>query len=129
MILKQRSKLEPETLTPTKVKDETSQIPTYLITFIFPLLFINTTPNSANISAYLCFAALVLLLTFRTNIALVNPALIILGYHIYAIDTSNKRDQLVISREALSEGAQTYCTPLSKSLHFHHTTSKGPMDD
>src|SRR5699024_8631546 len=76
-------------ISPKNVQDETMQIPTYLITFIFPFLFISDTPSCSTIVAYACFLVFLLALLFRTDMAIVNPALLIAGYHVYTVETDS----------------------------------------
>lgn len=93
-----RKKLEKNLIHIQAVKDESFQIPTYLITFIFPFLFIDTSPDWATTVAYGLFLCLIGLLIFRTNLSLVNPVLLIAGYKIYESETESQTTSLVISK-------------------------------
>lgn len=86
-VLSGRKKVGPDPITPLGVQDETDQIPTYLITFVFPFLFLSDTPSFCTLVAYGVFLIFMMALLFRTDVALVNPALLLIGYHVYTVET------------------------------------------
>jgi hypothetical protein len=78
----------------TTVEDESNQVPGYVITYIFPFLFLST-GTIADLAACLVFALFALVLIYRTDLALVNPLLLILGYHLFRLGTTTDKVILI----------------------------------
>lgn len=86
VILVRRRKAGPQILKIKSVKDESNEIPTYFITFIFPFLFLSPDMSQTLTWAYIAFAALMLAMLFHTPLSTVNPALLIFGRHVFAVE-------------------------------------------
>lgn len=99
IIFRMRKNVSPTKLIVRSVSDDSGQVPTYLITFIFPFLFVSDSPDLPTIGAYSLFLLLMLLLLYRTDLSLVNPALLILGFHVYSVDEGHAGKVIVLSRE------------------------------
>lgn len=103
----------------TEVRDETFQVATYIITFVFPFLFIDIT-DLWDLLAYGLFLVLIALLVSRSDVSIVNPGLILCGYHLYAL-----------SIKADNQGATNQVMFISKDrpkpdevLHSHHLANQ-----
>lgn len=86
VILFRRRKAGRQILKIKSVKDESNEIPTYFITFIFPFLFLSPDMSRALTRAYIAFAALMLLMLFRTPLSTINPALLIFKRRVFAVE-------------------------------------------
>lgn len=85
-----RGKTEPVPKEIRSIKDETYQVPTYLVTFLLPFLFIEAR-DIPSLFAYAIFAGFVALILFRNDISLVNPGLLLAHYRLYdAVDASGE---------------------------------------
>lgn len=116
-LLSNRRNISAEPVTPLSVYDESGQIPTYLITFIFPFLFVSDTPSPYTIIAYVVFAVFMLALLFRSDVAVVNPALLIAGYHVYTVETASG-SIYVISRKCPVVNTTFNAHPVSGNLYL-----------
>lgn len=117
-VLFARRRTEPVPIVPKTVKDESTQIPTYLLTFIFPFLFIGDAPDKATLAAYAIFAAMLLTLLYRTDLSLVNPALLALGYHVYAVEVQGYPDSFLVAKKAPQPEASCRAHSLSGNLYI-----------
>jgi len=99
-----------------EVRDETSQVPAYLITYIFPFLFTES-PGWTLVVAYCAFALLLLLMLARTDFGLVNPLLLIAGYHLYVIADSRGREAWVATKERPLAGQDCQLQNIAGALH------------
>ena len=96
-LLQGRERVTARVTRPIAVSDKTLGIPSYLITFVFPFLFLSETPSVYTLIAYGVFGLLLVLLLFRSDLGLVNPALLVLGYRLYEVETEFE-ELIVISR-------------------------------
>lgn len=80
------------------VVDESAQVPSYLLTYVFPFIFVSPS-NSFDLVAYASFVALLVVMLLRTELLLVNPVLLALGYHLLEIETSSGFRGLLLSRQ------------------------------
>ena len=85
------------------VRDDSQQVPTYLLTYIFPFLFV-AVDGWQDLTAYAIFSLLLVVLILRTDLALVNPLLLAAGYHLYVATTTNDQEVVVVSRTRLLPG-------------------------
>jgi ABC-type uncharacterized transport system permease subunit len=116
VVLKARGATSPQPYTIAGVKDESGQVPAYVLAYIFPFLFV-TIDNGRDLAAYVVFAALLVVLLLRTDLALVNPLLLAAGYHLYAVETNVGRTVVLVSRERPMAGNQVLVTRLSDSTY------------
>lgn len=79
------------------IRDDSAQVPAYLLTYVFPFAFA-TADDTASFWAYGVFAALLLVLLARTELSLVNPILLAFGFHTYEVRTTGNRTISLISK-------------------------------
>ena len=75
-------------LTVADIKDESGQVPTYLLTFVFPFLFLSDQMSRPLIVAYVTFVVFMVLLLYRTPLALINPAMLVAGYRVFSVNVA-----------------------------------------
>lgn len=97
LTIRTRGKTKPLPTELAQLKDETYQIPTYLVTFILPFLFVEV-KDLATIGAYAVFILLVAAILYKNDISIVSPALLIRGFRIYDAVDSEDRNITVISK-------------------------------
>jgi hypothetical protein len=95
-LLRVRSTINEQPFVVTLVSDESTQVPAYLLTFVFPFVFLNAR-NWGDVAAYAVLGALVAVLVVRTDLVLVQPLLLAVGYHLYKIETSSGFTGLLLS--------------------------------
>lgn len=95
--------------------DESSQIPTYLLTYLFPFIFVSTN-GWQDVVAYAVFAALLALLLWQSDVALINPLLLAVGFRLYAFSRGNER-VIIVSRKRLSNGSRVLAYQLSPNAY------------
>lgn len=98
VILYRRRKAGREILKINSVKDESNEIPTYVITFIFPFLFLSPDMSRTLICAYIAFALLMILMLFQTSLSTINPLLLIFGIHVFEVELETGSSVYVLSR-------------------------------
>ena len=79
---------------------------TFLVTYVIPLLSFDLDFDLAkNRNGLMFFLVLLVigLIYVKTNMFYNNPTLAILGYHIYKVDTENKKHIVLISKDTLVE--------------------------
>ncbi|WP_146087958.1 hypothetical protein [Rathayibacter sp. AY1B5] len=86
-----------------RVEDESTQVPAYLLTYLFPFAFASVETFS-NWLAYGVFALLLLTLLFRTSLGLVNPLLLAFGIHTYLVETSAGSKIVLFAKQAPISG-------------------------
>lgn len=95
--IKSRNTTTPIPTQVNTIKDETYQVPTYLITFIFPFLFIDI-DNISTLIAYAVFMLFVAVVLFRSDISVVNPGLLIASYRLYDAQDIEGKSITIISK-------------------------------
>jgi hypothetical protein len=88
LLLLSRSGTNAQPFQLTSVKDESSQVPGYLLTFVFPFMFMDVNSWREG-AAWGLFALLTATLVLGTDLVLVSPVLLLAGYHLYRVDTSS----------------------------------------
>ncbi|WP_460793176.1 hypothetical protein [Nocardioides pacificus] len=78
------------------IRDESAQVPAYLLTYLFPFLFL-TVSGWRDWVAYAIFAALLVVVIYRTDLVLVNPILLAAGYHVYIIESTSNFEGLLMA--------------------------------
>lgn len=119
LVLRARRSVTPKPIKIGEIRDESYQVPTYLLTFIFPFLFIDI-EDVWNAASYIVLILFVAILLFRSDLSLVNPALLMLGYHIYAIQAEGGEDLLLISKARPRVGLSISATLLSGHTYLLH---------
>ena len=117
LVLKARRAVTPKPVRVADVSDENFQILTYVLTFIFPFLFIDIS-DMWNAVAYVVLILFVVVLLIRSDLALVNPALLIIGYRIYAVRAEGGEELILISRLKPRRGNTLAATPISGQMYL-----------
>lgn len=124
LLLRKRGEISSDPMIPLGVHDESDQIPAYLITFVFPFLFITESPSQATLVAYSLFAVFLLILLYRADLAVVNPALLMFGFHVYAVEAKTGSIYL-ISRRRPVVGVPVNVCRVSGDLYVPEASIKG----
>ncbi len=127
LVLKTRRSVTPKPIKVSEIRDESYQVPTYLLTFIFPFLFIDI-ENYWNAASYIVLILFVSILLFRNDLSLVNPALLMLGYHIYVIQAEGGEDLLLISKARPRTGLSLSASHLSGHTYLLHKAETERMN-
>lgn len=127
LVVKTRRSVTPKPITTSEIRDESQQVPTYLLTFIFPFLFIDVA-DSWNAAAYAVLILFLALLLFHSDLSLVNPALLAMGYHIYTVQAEGGETLLLISRTRPSAGMNVAVVPLSGGTYLIHKNETERMN-
>lgn len=114
LILRRNSGIQK--ITVSNIKDESSQVPTYLITFVFPFLFLPEQPNGPLAVSYVTFAAFIAVLLYRTTLVLVNPAMLIVGYRIFSVDIEGQGGAHIVSKGQLRPFLPIYVKRVADGL-------------
>jgi len=112
LVMLGRRSLEARPIKVAAVKDESSQVPAYLLTYVFPFAFA-TVDSTAVWVAYGVFGGLLIVLLVRTDLGLVNPVLLAVGIHSYAVTTTGGAAVTVLARTAPLRGSQILATPIA----------------
>lgn len=99
-------------LTVASIRDDSGQIPAYLLTYIFPFAFA-TVDGPAAAWAYVVFALLLLVLLMRTDLGLVNPVLLAAGFHSFAVETAAGTSLTLIARRGPLVGSRIVAHPIA----------------
>ncbi|WP_460870312.1 hypothetical protein, partial [Nocardioides pakistanensis] len=78
------------------VADESAQIPGYLLTFVFPFVFLDASDWRDGV-AWALFAVLAAALVVTTDLVLVSPVLLLAGYRIYRVETTSGYAGIMLS--------------------------------
>lgn len=105
-------------LTVSNIKDESSQIPTYLITFVFPFLFLSEDMSRSLIASYIGFVGFMALLLYRTPLSLINPAMLVQGYRVYSVDILERGGAYIISKTPPLPSQPTYAKRVAEGLYI-----------
>lgn len=95
--------------------DESPQVPTYLLTYVFPFIFAST-DRWQDAAAYAVFAALLVLLLWQSDAALINPLLLAVGFRLYVFSRGGDR-VIIVSRERLRNGSRVIAYQLSPDAY------------
>jgi hypothetical protein len=79
-----------------EVKDASGEVAGYLATYIVPFVTV-TSPSAPDVIGYCIFAAVVLVIFVRSNLAQINPVLYLLGRRVASI-TAGGRSYYVVCR-------------------------------
>ncbi len=99
VVIVARRKVEPQPIPVLSWRDESSQVPTYLISFIFPVAFAPSGGFEILI-AYAFFGFLLFTLLARTDLCLVNPVLLAFGYRLFAGTDAVGRIVILVAKSA-----------------------------
>ncbi|GAA1150130.1 hypothetical protein [Nesterenkonia lutea] len=99
-----RKDVEPIPLSISGVKDESIQVPTYLISLVFPFLFV-TINDPWSLTAYAVFIVFVGLILAQSETSLINPILLLRGFRIYDATTVSEGSVTIISKKKPRPGS------------------------
>lgn len=88
LLILARSRTNAQPFELASIEDESSQVPGYLLTFVFPFVFLDVNSWRDGV-AWGAFAALTAMLVLATDLVLVNPILLLAGYHVYRVESSS----------------------------------------
>jgi len=94
---------------------------TFLVTYVIPLLSFDLDFNlSKERNGLMFFLVLIVIgmIYVKTNMFYNNPTLAILGYHIYKLNTTNKKNIVIISKEVLQEDDWIKHKHISDNIYF-----------
>jgi len=97
LLVRARSATNEQPFVITFIEDQGSDVPAYLITIVFPFVFLDLQTWQDTV-VWAMFAGLTGLLMVRTDLALTNPALVLAGYRMYRIHTSTGYSGVLLSR-------------------------------
>lgn len=119
VILVRKWKAGRQILSASSVRDDSDQIPTYFITFVFPFLFLSPDMSPSTSRAYIAFAILMALMLFRTPLSTVNPALLIVGLNVYSVELETGSSVYVLSRrKSLLTPGKIYAKRIVSDLYI-----------
>lgn len=98
------------------IEDESAQVPAYLVTYIVPFLFLSI-DGPADFIACLVFAFFVLVLVYRTDLALVNPLLLVIGLHLFRIRTLSGNNFILVAKTRPLQGQTVSAVRLAEKLY------------
>lgn len=96
LLVSARGATNPQPYKISAVKDESAQVPGYLLTFVFPFVFVDAS-SWRDALAWFLFAALAAALVASTDLVLVNPVLLLAGYKIYAVESTSGYNGIMLS--------------------------------
>lgn len=111
-LLRARSATNEQPFQLTMLQDESSQVPGYLLTFVFPFVFVDVSSWQEG-ATWGLFALLTFFLVLSTDLVLVNPILLAVGYRLYRIQTSSGFEGLLLSRRRPMQGQTVEAVRLS----------------
>lgn len=103
LLLRARQSTNAQPFTLTNVDDESAQVATYLITFVFPFLFLDL-GTWRDVVACVGFAALTAALVLTTDLVLVSPTLLLAGYHLYKVTSSSGFSGIMLAKKRPAVG-------------------------
>ncbi|OYO12068.1 hypothetical protein CGZ98_07715 [Enemella evansiae] len=118
LVLALRRKAGRQELNVANVKDESAQVPTYLLTFVFPFLFLSGQMGTSMVIAYVVFALFMALLLYRTPLALINPAMLVVGLRVFSVEVAGQGAAYIISRDAPLPSAPTCVKRVAEGLYL-----------
>lgn len=105
-------------LTVSDVKDESGQVPTYLLTFVFPFLFLSPQMSLPLTVAYVTFAAFMGLLLYRTPLALINPAMLVAGYRVFSVSIKGESGTYILAKDPPLESQPCHVKRVANGLYI-----------
>lgn len=115
LLLRAREDTNRQTYTFRSVKDETAQVPGYVVGFVFPFVFWQVGPWR-EVVAIALFAVLLTILVIATDLVIVNPVLLLFGFRTYTVSTGsggNGYNGYCITDERLIVGRQVVAVHLA----------------
>ncbi len=94
------------------MRDETAQIPTYVITYLFPLVILDHVTLIDGL-VYAMFVALTLVLAARTSLVLVNPVLLLMNQRLFEVETRRGTRALLLSPDEPRVGQVIHAVPFA----------------
>lgn len=105
-------------LTVADIKDESGQVPTYLLTFVFPFLFLSDQMSRPLIVAYVTFVVFMVLLLYRTPLALINPAMLVAGYRVFSVNVAGEGGAYIIAKDLPLESQPCHAKRVAGGLYI-----------
>lgn len=103
----------------SEFKDEGVQVPTFLITFIFPFAIMDFKTSSETFYQQIAFIVILFLILMRVKFLYVNPIFLVFGYHVYDSKTSAGEGILVISKTAPRIDEELNFSKMTNGIYFY----------
>lgn len=87
LLLRARSSLNPQPYILKVADDQSGEVAGYLLTFVFPFVFVDVS-TWREASAWGVFALVVAALVVRSDLLLLSPILLLVGYRVYKVETT-----------------------------------------
>lgn len=84
------------------VQDQSSAVSGYLATYLLPFLG-NLPTRAGDVIAYVIYFSVAFTIFARSDLALINPTLYLLGWRVQRVETTGKA-YLLLTRESVNEG-------------------------
>ncbi len=105
----------------TKIENMNFETLSFLITYIIPLVCFDLDfdlDKNRNLLMLVLILILIGCIYVRTNIFYTNPALALLGYRIYKIDTTETKDMIVIVKGKIKISESIYPVKIDENIYF-----------
>jgi hypothetical protein len=116
LLLGARSDTNAQPHTIRQSTDESGEVPAFLLAYVFPFVFLTVT-DVRDALAYLVFAMFLVVLVLRTNLWQINPLLLLVGLHIYSVETHTGFAGILFSRSRPRVGQNVNAVMLSPGAH------------
>lgn len=94
LLMRARQRLSAQRFTLTRVRDESGEVPAYLVTYLLPFVTLNIA-GWADLVGYLLLSAVLIILVVRTDLIYVQPVLLAIGWHLYRAEVENGYSEVV----------------------------------
>ena len=100
----------------TAVRDSGAEVAGYLATYLLPFL---AAPHldTGDIWAYGIYAVVVIVITLRSDLAHINPAIYVLGWKVVTVTLQDGRERYLVCRRSPAPGDRTRVSELYGVLH------------
>jgi hypothetical protein len=109
-IIGRRRTVAPMQFQVTRVSDGASAVAGYLVTYVLPFVALNLR-DWRLLAALGIYLAVLVVVSIRSNLGLVNPTLYLLGWRTYEVviqQTAGPRESIVVSRHEIREGINSW---------------------
>ncbi|MGY2872852.1 hypothetical protein ACVW00_000042 [Marmoricola sp. URHA0025 HA25] len=113
-MVRARNALSADPFVLSSVKDESSQVPAFLLSYLLPFVTADVNKPSDLVVVGI-FLALIVTLALGTDLVLVNPFLLLLGLHLYDVETSGGTRTLLLSHVEPRTGDTIQALPFAAS--------------
>lgn len=116
LFLRTRSSLMPQTFVVATAKDESDQIPAYVVTYVLPFVTLQVTQR-AELVAYVLLALVLAVLVLQTDLVYVQPLLLMIGWHLYRVEVRHGLQPMtLVSGSRLEAGVKVSTVGLAGTV-------------